>query len=40
MDWKLEYSFKSTFDMPDLSPSSFEQLNGRLSSPEGDADWL
>lgn len=40
MDWKLEYSFKSTFSMPDLSPSSFAELNAKLAGPKGDAEWL
>jgi hypothetical protein len=36
---KLEYSFKSTFGMDDMSPSSFADLNSRLAGAEGDADW-
>ena len=37
--WELEYSFKSEFDMPDLSARSFELLAARLAAPAGDSAW-
>jgi hypothetical protein len=39
MDWRLEYSFKATFGMADMSAASFELLNAKLAGSAGDATW-
>ena len=34
LDWKLEYAFKKTFGMADMSAASFEALNAKLAGSD------
>ena len=39
LDWQLEYSFRDTFGVPDMSAASMEALHQRLASDAGNAVW-